>query len=178
MLAERNRARDFDWWLLLIVIAICGLGVIDIYFATHTGDLAGMHWRQLAWIGLGLACMLVMSVIDYHKILDNAPLLFILGIASLVLVLFVGKTRFGSKSWLDLRLFDLQVAEPMKLIIIVVLARFFSEVRTDRLSLLDLTKAGVLLGIPVGLILMQPDFGTAMMFVPALLVGLFLAGIQ
>lgn len=178
MLAQRNRARDFDWWLLLLVIAICTLGVIDIYFATHTGDLAGMHWRQLAWIGMGLVCMLVMSVIDYHKILDNAPLLFILGVCGLVLVLFVGKTRFGATSWLPLGMFDLQVAEPVKLIIIVVLARFFSEVRTDRLSLLDLSKAAFLLGVPVGLILLQPDFGTAMMFVPALLVGAFLAGIQ
>jgi rod shape determining protein RodA len=90
----------------------------------------------------------------------------------------IGKVRFGSKSWIDLGLFHLQVAEPVKLIIIVVLARFFSEVRTDRLALLDLVKAGVLTGVPVGLILMQPDFGTAAMFVPALVVGGFLAGIQ
>ncbi len=178
MLNERSRARDFDWWLLLFVVAICALGVLDIFYATHSGSLAGMHWRQLAWIGLGLACMLVMSVIDYHKILDNAPILFLLGVAGLVLVLVMGKTRFGSKSWLDLGVIDLQVAEPVKLVIIVVLARFFSEVRTDRLSLLDLTKAAVLTGVPVGLVLMQPDFGTAVMFVPALLVGAFLAGVQ
>ncbi len=178
MLNPHSRARDFDWWLLFLVIAICMLGVLDIYHATHAGNLAGMHWRQLAWIGVGMACLLVMSVVDYHKILDNAPILYLLGLGGLVLVLVIGKTRFGSKSWIDLGAFDLQVAEPVKLIIIVALARFFSEVRTDQLTLLDLVKAGILTGLPVGLILMQPDFGTAMMFVPALLVGAFLAGIQ
>lgn len=178
MLDQRSRARDFDWWLLLMVIAICTLGVLDIYYATHTGDLAGMHWRQLAWIALGFTCMLVISLIDYHKILDNAPLFFLLGIGALGLVLLIGSVRFGSKSWIHLGWFNLQVAEPVKLIIIVVLARFFAEVRTERLSLLDIAKATVLTAIPVGLILMQPDFGTAMMFVPALLVGAFLTGIQ
>jgi len=178
MMLERSRTRDFDWWLLLMVVGICALGVLDIYYATHSGDLAGMHWKQLAWIALGFACMLVLSVINYHKILDNAPILYLLGQGGLVLVLFIGKTRFGAKSWLDLGLFDLQVAEPVKLIIIVVLARFFSEVRTERLGLLDLFKAGFLTALPVALILLQPDFGTAMMIVPALLVGAFLAGLQ
>lgn len=178
MMLERSRTRDFDWWLLLMVVAICGLGVVDIYYATHSGSLAGMHWKQLAWIGVGFACLLALSFIDYHKILDNAPILYMVGLTGLALVLFIGKTRFGSKSWLDLGMFDLQVAEPVKLIIIVVLARFFSEVRTETLSLLDLLKAGFLTAVPVVLILLQPDFGTAMMIVPALLVGAFLAGLQ
>jgi rod shape determining protein RodA len=66
----------------------------------------------------------------------------------------------------------------MKLIIIIVLARFFSEVRTDRLTLPDLAKVAVLTIIPVGLILMQPDLGTALVLVPVAIVGAFLAGIE
>src|SRR5579862_7454628 len=66
----------------------------------------------------------------------------------------------------------------MKLIMIIVLARFFAEVRTDRLTLTDLVKVAVLTAIPVGMILIQPDLGTAMVLVPVAVVGAFLAGIE
>jgi len=64
------------------------------------------------------------------------------------------------------------------LIIIIVIARFFAEVRTDELSLQDLIKAGLIVGLPLGLILKQPDLGTALVLVPLLVVGAFLAGLQ
>ena len=66
----------------------------------------------------------------------------------------------------------------MKLIIIIVLARYFSEVRTDRLTLGDLLKVGIITAIPVALILKQPDLGTALVLVPVAVVGAFLAGIE
>jgi rod shape determining protein RodA len=122
--------------------------------------------------------MLVLMRIDYHTILDQAPLLYIVGLLGLVAVLLVGHTRFGHKSWLVIGGQNLQVSELVKLIIIVVLARFYSEVRTDRLTLMDLTKAGVLTGMPVGLILLQPDLGTSVMIVPIAVMGAFLSGIQ
>ncbi len=170
--------RDYDWWLLAIVFGICGLGLLEIYSATHNGHLAGMHWRQVWWILLGVVCMLVFSRIDYHKILDQAPLLYLVGVAALVAVLAVGHTRFGAKRWIPILGAFLQVSELVKLIIIVVLARFFSEVRTDELALGDLVKAVVLVGVPLGLIMLQPDLGTAMVLVPLAVVGAFLAGIQ
>jgi rod shape determining protein RodA len=101
-----------------------------------------------------------------------------IGLAALVAVLLVGHSRFGAKRWLPVLGEFFQVSELVKLIIIVVLARFFSEVRTDRLLLSDLIKAGLLVGVPVGLILLQPDLGTAMVLVPVAAVGAFLAGLQ
>jgi rod shape determining protein RodA len=172
------KAGDFDWVLLLLALAICTLGVVEIYSATHNSQLAGMHMRQFWWVVIGLGCMLVLMRIDYHTILDQAPLLYIVGLLGLVAVLLVGHTRFGHKSWLVIGGQNLQVSELVKLIIIVVLARFYSEVRTDRLTLMDLTKAGVLTGMPVGLILLQPDLGTSVMIVPIAVMGAFLSGIQ
>jgi len=170
--------REYDWWLLAIAFGICGLGVLEIYSATHNSHLAGMHWRQVWWILLGVVGMLVLSRIDYHKILDQAPVLYLVGVAALVAVLAVGHTRFGAKRWIPILGAFLQVSELVKLVIILVLARFFSEVRTDQLSLGDLVKAGVLVGVPLGLIMLQPDLGTAMVLMPLALVGAFLAGIQ
>ncbi len=74
-------ARDYDWWLLAIVAAICTLGVIEIYSATHGSALAGMHMRQIRWLVIGTVLMFVFSRLDYHVILDQAPILYIIGIA-------------------------------------------------------------------------------------------------
>ena len=170
--------RDYDWWLLTLVLAICTIGVTEIYSATHASHMAGMHTKQLWWVGLGLVCLFAISRIDYHLILDQAPVFYLIGVVALVAVLGVGHTRFGAKRWIPVLGQFLQVSELVKLIIIIGLARFFSEVRSDQLSLGDLLKAGLLVGLPLGLILLQPDLGTALVLVPMLVVGAFLAGLQ
>src|SRR4029077_18701216 len=95
------------------------------------------------------------------------------------IVLAIGHSRFGAKRWVSLGGGpNLQVSELMKLIIIIVLARYFSEVRTDRLTFTDLVKVAILTVVPVALILKQPDLGTAMVLIPVAVVGAFLAGID
>ena len=170
--------RDYDWWLLAIVAAICALGVIEIYSATHGSVLVGMHTRQIRWILIGTVLMFIFSRLDYHVILDQAPILYIVGILALTAVLLFGHRRFGAQRWIPILGEFFQVSELVKLIIIIVLARFFAEVRTDELSLQDLIKSGLLVGVPLVLILKQPDLGTALVLMPMLIVGAFLAGLQ
>jgi len=176
---DRTHIHDFDWALLAIVFAICAIGMLEIYSSTHTGGMAGMHWRQAIWIGIGILGMLAISRLDYHTLLDQAPALYLVGIVALLAVLAIGHSRFGARRWVSLGGgVNLQVSEIMKLVIIVVLARFFSEVRTDRLTLADLVRVAGITGLPVLLVLVQPDLGTAMVLVPAAVIGAFLAGIQ
>jgi len=175
---DATGSRDYDWWLLAILAAICTLGVLEIYSATHGSALAGMHMKQVRWLVLGFVLMFVLSRLDYHLILDQAFVLYLLGIVALIAVLAVGHTRFGAKRWIPVLGEFFQVSELVKLIIIVVLARFFAEVRTDELDLRDLIKAGLLVGVPLVLILKQPDLGTALVLLPMLVVGAFLAGLQ
>lgn len=175
---DDSGTRDYDWWLLTLIVAICTIGVLEIYSATHASGPAGLHLKQLRWIALGAVMMLLVSRIDYHIVLDQAPALYVFGVGALIAVLLFGQTRFGAKRWLTPLGQYLQVSELVKLIIIVVLARFFAEVRYDRLSLADLIKAGALVGLPLGLILLQPDLGTALVLVPMLVGGAFLAGLQ
>src|SRR5205807_8750829 len=94
--------RDYDWWLLAILTTICALGVIEIYSATHGSSLAGMHWKQVRWLAVGFLLMFALSRLDYHLILDQAPVLYLLSIAALIAVLSVGHTRFGAKRWINL----------------------------------------------------------------------------
>lgn len=176
---DSPRVQDFDWALLAIVAAITGIGVLEIYSSTHASGMAGIQWKQLMWIGLGIVGMFLISRINYHTLLDQAPVLYLIGIATLLIVLAIGHSRFGAKRWVQLGGGPtLQVSELMKLIIIIVLARYFSEVRTDRLTLTDLVKVAILTLVPVALILKQPDLGTAMMLIPVAVVGAFLAGIE
>jgi rod shape determining protein RodA len=175
---EHTHIHDLDWWLLAIIATICALGVIEIYSSTHASGMAGLQWKQMIWIGVGVTAMLGFSRLDYHLVLDQAPLLYLIGIAALLAVLALGRTHLGARRWIEVGGVFLQVSEMMKLIIIIVLARFFSEVRTDELLLSDMIKAAVLTAVPALLILIQPDLGTAMVLVPVLLVGAFLAGVQ
>jgi len=170
--------RDYDWWLLATAFAICGIGVLEIWSATRASPLAGMQTRQLEWIGLGFIAMLVFSRLDYHVILDQAPILYLIAIAALVAVLAVGHTRFGAKRWLPILGAFFQVSELVKLIIIIVMARFFAEVRSETLSLGDLFKAALVVGLPLALIMKQPDLGTALVLIPVVAVGAYLSGLQ
>ena len=172
--------RDYDWWLLAILATICALGVLEIYSATKGSSLAGMHMKQVRWLLIGFVLMFALSRLDYHLILDQAPILYLIGLASLAAVLLVGHTHFGAKRWISVPMLGelVQVSELVKLIIIIVLARFFAEVRSDELDLRDLLKAGMLVGVPLALILKQPDLGTALVLVPMLAVGAFLAGLK
>src|SRR5258706_16059078 len=143
--------RDYDWWLLATALAICGVGVLEIWSATHTSRLAGMHSHQLEWIGLGFVLMLLVSRLDYHTIMEQAPILYLIAIIALIAVLAMGHSRFGAKRWLPILGGLLQVSELVKLIIIIVMARFFSEVRAEQLGLADLLKAGAIVGLPLAL---------------------------
>jgi rod shape determining protein RodA len=176
---DRPRMLDWDWPLLAIIGGISTMGVLEVYSSTHASAMAGMQWKQLMWIGIGLVGMFLISRIDYHTLMDQAPALYLFGIATLLVVLVIGHSRFGAKRWVALGGgVNLQVSELMKLIIIVVLARYFTDVRTDRLTLKDIVKVALVTGLPVALILIQPDLGTAMVLVPVALVGAFLAGIE
>jgi rod shape determining protein RodA len=175
---DRPRVQDFDWPLLGIVGVICLVGVLEIYSSTHSSAMAGMQWKQLVWIGIGIVGMFLISRIDYHTLLDQAPVLYLVGIGGLLVVLVVGYSRLGARRWISLGGQTLQVSELMKLIIIIVLARYFAEVRTDRLTLRDLAKVAALTLVPVALILKQPDLGTAMVLVPVAVAGAFFAGIE
>ena len=169
--------QDYDWWLLATAFAICGVGVLEIWSATHASHLAGMHVHQMEWIGLGFVLMLLLSRVDYHTIMDQAPVLYLIAIIALIAVLAMGHTRFGAKRWLPILGGLLQVSELVKLIIIVVVARSFRR-GAGGASFADFIKAAALMGLPLALIMLQPDLGTALVLVPLAAAGAYLAGLN
>lgn len=175
----RVRYREMDWFLLGLVLVIALLGVVEIVSTTQNHPrFAGMHLRQLYWVGLGLLLMLLVARFDYHSLVDQAPLIYLGTVGALVVVLFFGAERFGARRWLEFAGQTFQVSELAKWSIIIVLAKFFSELRSDTLSLKDLAKVAALVGVPMLLIAAQPDLGTALTLAPVAATGIFLAGLR
>lgn len=177
-MARYRSYRDLDWPLLLITLIICGLGVLQIYSATRDTHWEDAWWKQLVWIGVALALMWVVTSIDYHTLLGQIPLLYTLSVTALVGVLLAGRLVFGSRRWIKVLGVNLQVSEFVKLVIILVVARYVSELRSDEIKPRDLLKLGGLVGIPAMLVIYQPDLGTGLTYLPILAVGILIAGVQ
>jgi len=176
---DRLTYREFDWFLFGLVVLICLLGVAEISSTTQNQPrFASMYLRQLAWVGLGLALMFLVSRLDYHTLLENAPWIYLVTLAALVAVFFLGTEIFGARRWFRLGGLHFQVSELAKWSIIVVLARYLGFQRGEALSLRHLAAVAVLVGVPMLMIAAQPDLGTALTLVPVAATGVFLAGLR
>jgi rod shape determining protein RodA len=170
--------RDFDWGLLAMVLALCTISVFEIYSATLHTKYAGSHTKQMFWIAGGLAAMFLFSKIDYHRLLDMVPWAYVVFLLSLVAVKLVGHKVLGAKRWISIGPMHFQPSEWMKLILILLVARYFANLGGRRLSWMEIFKAFFLVGVPMALVLIQPDLGTALTYTPILVAGLFLGGID
>lgn len=173
--------RDFDWILLMLVLMISALGLVQIYSATHGTKFAGAHIRQIYWICGGLVAMFALSRVNYHILLDKVPWMYGASIASLMGVMLFGRRYLGAKRWIAMPGgFHFQPSEWVKLILILAMAKYFSEARTgdEEGRPVDMVKAGLLIGVPMLFVLKQPDLGTSLTYVPIAIMGLFLGGLK
>jgi rod shape determining protein RodA len=172
--------RDFDWVLLLMVLILCTISVMEIYSATlHTKYVVGhFNVKQVYFILGGLAGMFIFSKIDYHKLLDWTPWAYGVCIFALVAVKLVGQKVLGARRWIKIGPIHFQPSEWVKLILILAVARYFANLGGRDLSWKDIGKAFALVGVPMLLVLAQPDMGTALTYSPILIAGLFLGGIN
>jgi rod shape determining protein RodA len=178
-MARYRSFRDFDWPLLIVTLIICALGVLQIYSATHdyqtsTHDFRSAWWKQILYILVALGVMWVTASIDYHTLMAQTPILYGFSIAALLATFVLGKRVAGARRWL----FHFQISEFVKLVIILLVARYLSELKSNEMSARDLFKLGGLVGIPTALVVAQPDFSTGATYVPILIVGVLLAGVQ
>jgi rod shape determining protein RodA len=171
--------RDFDWLLLLFVLLICGLGVMEIRSATTYTKFAGAHVKQVYWIMGGLAGMFLMSLLNYQVLLDRVHWFYIVAVASLMTVLIFGQKYLGARRWVKMPGgMHFQPSEWVKLILILAMAKYFADLHSKELSWSDFMKAGAMVGIPMLMVLAQPDLGTGLTYLPIAVMGLFLGGVR
>src|SRR5581483_1783410 len=171
--------RDFDWTLLIFVLIICGLGVLEIRSATAHTKFAGAHVRQLYWIAAGLGGMFVLSLVNYQVLLERVHWMYVGAVASLMVVLIFGQKYLGARRWVKLPGgIHFQPSEWVKLVLILAVAKYFAEMHSRDLSWSDFVKAGAIAGVPMLMVLAQPDLGTALTYLPIAIMGLFLGGLH
>jgi rod shape determining protein RodA len=171
--------RDYNFFLLGCVIVLTGFSLAMVYSATlNDPDTRGYFSRHLVNLIVGAVAMLLLTALDYHALQAWAAPLYLGIVALLGLVLVLGKIVSGAQSWLNLGLRTFQPSEPAKLLVIVALAAYWARFE-GRGGVWKVQFGGLLLaGIPMALVFVQPDFGTALVFLTAWFMIAWTAGLR
>jgi rod shape determining protein RodA len=165
---DRRLIINFDWVLLLIVIFLAGVGILNLYSATLSwGTMTTpIYLKQALWLLGGVLMALFICLFDYRHLEYFATHFYLISIAMLIFVLVMGHTSMGATRWINLGLFNLQPSEVIKIAVVLILARIFTRTATPLgYSFGELLLPAALILLPVGLIMKQPDLGTALMVI-------------
>ena len=176
-MAQDRSVRDFDWWLLAISLVLCAVGVLQIYSATLDSRLRDAWWKQIIWIVISLVAMWLMTQIDYHTVLGQVPILYAVSLGLLVITLFSTRV-LGASRWIGFGMFKFQVSEFFKIVVVLLVAKYLAELKSDRLEARDLLRLTGFILLPMLLVKEQPDLGTALTYLPILAIGVLIAGLR
>lgn len=168
--------RTVDWPLLLALCGLMGFGLMVLYSAG--GEAQGMRlvMAQGARFAIGLGLMWLLSRVPPTRLRGVVPAVFVASLIPLVLVLFIGSGKHGNH-WINLRFFYLQPSELLKITLPMAMA-WYLHGRPLPPSVSTLSVAGLLIAVPVGLILLQPDAGTAMLVMASGVFAVYLSGLS
>lgn len=181
MLVDRRLLKNLDWPLIFVTLLLVSVGVLMVYSSTHTntaltgGDPFSFARKQIAAVVIGIALVVLIMTFDYHISDRGFLVLYLFNLAFLASVVILGKEVNGAKSWIRIGPMGIQPSEFAKILLIVTLARHLSK--KERLSsFFDLFSSFALVAPPLALIMLQPDLGTALVFVAVLFGMLLIAG--
>ncbi|MDR0495615.1 MAG: rod shape-determining protein RodA [Treponema sp.] len=171
---------DIDYFILLPVIALMVLGVLFIYSSgiTSGGNLVSTEYmRQIIWASIGLAVALALSLVNYRRFYDAALYLYLFILIPLLYTCVFGRVVHGTR-WLRIGIFGIQSSEFAKIATIIFLARYLADTRIGKNSFARFITACFIVFVPMGIVLVQPDLGTSLVFIPILLTMTFVAGVS
>lgn len=170
--------RDFDWVLALLAVGIVCFGTVQIRHAQPTET----YWvKQLIGLGIAVVAMILVAFNDYRKLINIAPAFYVFGLLLLVMVLIpgIGLKINGQRAWIRVPgIGQFQPSEFVKVTTAMMLARYFGRRQLGALGLKDIAVGGLILALPIALILLEPDVGSVLTYLPILATVLFLSGIK
>lgn len=179
MIFRERTSPNVDLNFLGTALVLAMIGCLLVYSATFfTDPTLNIVKKQIMWVAIGLILAIVIMMIDYHVLFDIAPIVYGIGNLLLVYLLVWGKVTANVKSWIHIGGFQFQPSEFMKVFTALMLARYFDSNDRAYLDLRGFLTAMAIIGVPVGLIIIQPDFGTAASFFPLIAVAMFFGGIR
>jgi rod shape determining protein RodA len=160
------RARDrFDWPLFISAALIAVIGIVNLYSATSIGTAAKseLYLNQVYWLVAGGILAVIAASVDYRHIERFAYVLYVGGVVTLVLVLILARDIKGAARWINIGSFSFQPSEFMKLFLTIAVAKYLhDDPRSEGRTLRDLAVPALITGVPVLLVMRQPDLGTAL----------------
>lgn len=156
--------KKFNWSLLLLEVILFGIGIWNLISATGVEDKSqGLYRNQLMWFGFGIGLTAIILVFHYSLLSRMAYVIYFANLLLLAAVLLFGKATLGAQRWIGFGGFRIQPSEFMKLSMVILLAKYFETDRTvGGYGFRELWLPTLLVAIPAGLIMLQPDLGTAM----------------
>jgi len=177
---KKKTFKNIEWSILICTILLITIGLVALYSATMNTEHEEFH-KQLIWLGISVPIFIIVFFIDYELLAKISPILYGISILLLIAVLFTEPIS-GASSWFNIGSFSLQPSEFAKIVVILLLAFFIARLQKkgrdeiSRITRLFLTM--LIVALPVLLIALQPDYGTAMAFIFAIIAILFVAGIK
>jgi rod shape determining protein RodA len=169
---------SFDWLWFLALLALSGTGIAAIWSTTDGTSLNSYFGRQVIYVCCGLLVFLAVLILDYHLFSDFIVIIYLAGMSVLALVLIIGRSIHSNKSWIDIGIFSFQPSELMKILVIIALAKYYSELDREYLGIRELLIGGAIVFAPAFMVVLQNDLGTAVTFFPIFGVLSCLAGIR
>ena len=173
---------DSDWTIIICTLLLVGIGLTAIGSATHVNQEAigfgSLVVKQLVFFLANVAVVIGMQFIDYHRLKGWGNMIYGITLLMLITVMAVGTSALGAQRWIQLGPITIQPSEFSKLLMIICMAKMLEP----RIGKLDTFKSLLLpvlyVGIPIGLVFLQPDLGTSLVYIAIFVGMLFISGIK
>lgn len=177
-----KKLRKIEWWIPICAIVLCGIGLVALFSASYDSGLDEFK-KQAVWVGISIGMMIIVMLIDYKILIKLSPILYGMAIIALIAVLFTEPVN-GATSWFNIGngAFSFQPAEVSKIFVILFLAYIMSMFQLKgRDEINRITKLAIIMliiAVPLALIILEPDYGTASAYIIAFILMIFVAGID
>ena len=172
--------KNMEWWVLISAVLLSIVGFVALYSATRENDFGYLR-KQIIWFVVSIIIMIIVIFIDYNTLLKMSPIFYGISIVLLIAVLFTKKIN-GASSWFNIGIFSLQPGEVAKIAVIMfttwIIVKIQEKDKSEINNFIKLMIVMLTVLVPVGLIVLQPDYGTATAYLVAMILMLFISGIN
>ncbi len=176
---KKNEVLKYNYTLLVVIVLLAVIGIIAIYSAGFDPiDKLnnGMYKRQIFWFTTGFVLMMGMTFINHKILSDYCHYIYAVNLIIIILVAFFAEPIRNTRAWINFGFFSIQPSEFMKISYIIMLAKYLELREREMMNFVELIIPALITIIPVAFIIKQPDFGTAMLFIPVLFIMLYAGG--
>jgi len=169
-----------DFLLLLPILILLVLGILFIYSSGVNTEgilVSNEYQRQIIWAAAGLVITIVLSLINYRRFYNWAIYIYFISLLPLIYTLFFGHVISSASRWLRIGSIGIQMSEFVKIAVIIMLARFLADTDRSRDSFSRFVICCMVVFLPMGIVLLQPDLGTALVYIAILITMIFIGGV-